>query len=132
MAKKRANGEGTIRKRSDGLWEARLSILGSRTSKSFYGKTQAEARKKRDEAKARLGKGVGFDARNLTLGEYMERWLNDSVRDSVKERTYDGYAHVAHRHIIPALGSVKLDALTPAHIQALYRKKLDAELSNRT
>jgi integrase len=62
----------------------------------------------------------------------MERWLNDSVRDSVKERTYDGYVHISHRHIIPTLSSLKLNALTPAHIQALYRAKLDAGLSNRT
>jgi hypothetical protein len=42
--KKRASGEGTIRKRPNGLWEARLSVPGQYKTKSFYGKTQADAR----------------------------------------------------------------------------------------
>ena len=58
MARKRAKGEGTIRKRTDGLWEARLSVPGRRTPKSFYGKTQAEALRKRDEAKAQVDRGI--------------------------------------------------------------------------
>ena len=45
-SKKRASGEGTIRKRSNVLWEARLSIPGQYKTKSFYGKTQADARRK--------------------------------------------------------------------------------------
>jgi hypothetical protein len=48
MTRKRANGEGTIRKRPNGLWEARLSTPGHYRAKSFYGKTQAEARRKRE------------------------------------------------------------------------------------
>lgn len=73
MAKKRAKGEGTIRKRADGLWEARLSVPGRRTPKSFYGKTQAEAVKKRAEAKRALEDGYSLDSRNQTVGEYLER-----------------------------------------------------------
>ncbi len=92
--KKRAKGEGTIRKRSDGLWEARLSIPG-RNPKSFYGKSQAEALRKRDEAKAGLGGGLDFDADRLTLGEYMERWLEGPLKRSVAISTYEGYAYRA-------------------------------------
>jgi len=39
MAKKRANGKGTIRQRKDGLWEARMTVDGK--VKCFYGKTTA-------------------------------------------------------------------------------------------
>ena len=49
MAKKRANGEGSIRKRKDGRWEARYTTgydptTGKRIIKSVLGKTQAEVK----------------------------------------------------------------------------------------
>ena len=51
MAKKRANGEGNIRKRKDGRWEARYTAghdpkTGKRIIKNVLGKTQAEVREK--------------------------------------------------------------------------------------
>ena len=50
MAQKRSNGEGTLRKRPTGLWECTMMIgfqeNGKRKYKSFYGKTQKEAKEK--------------------------------------------------------------------------------------
>ena len=51
MAKKRANGEGSIRKRSDGRWEGRYTAgydpeTGKRITKNVLGKTQAEVKEK--------------------------------------------------------------------------------------
>ena len=51
MAKKRANGEGNIRKRKDGRWEGRYtagydSETGKRIIKNVLGKTQAEVKEK--------------------------------------------------------------------------------------
>jgi integrase len=66
------------------------------------------------------------------VGEYLRRWLNDSVRGSVKPVTFDSYSGLVKKHIIPAVGRVKLDKLSPAHLQGLYREKLDAGLSPRT
>ena len=48
MAKKRANGEGTIRKRGDSCWEARYSVNGKRHN--LYGKSQKEVRQQLTEA----------------------------------------------------------------------------------
>src|SRR5215210_785169 len=44
-------------------------------------------------------------------------------------RTYHNYRLQVRRHITPTLGDIKLKALTPAHVQGLYRSKLDAGLS---
>ena len=48
MPGKRSNGEGTLRKRPNGLWECTMMVGyqedGRRRYKSFYGKTQKEAR----------------------------------------------------------------------------------------
>jgi len=66
------------------------------------------------------------------VGAYLDRWLVDSVRDTVRQRTYERYESIVRVHIKPSIGRVKLKALTPAHARALYRQKLDAGLSPRT
>ena len=76
--------------------------------------------------------GLVFDAGRLTVGEYLGRWLEDSVRDTVRQRTWERYEQIARVHIKPALGRIKLKALTPAHVRGLYREKLDAGLAPRT
>jgi integrase len=66
----------------------------------------------------------------LVLADYLDRWLEDSVRDSVKQRTFENYAYVVRLHLAPILGHLKLKALS--HVQGLYRSKLDSGLSRRT
>ena len=49
MAKRRANGEGSIRKRKDGRWEGRYTagrdpVTGRTIYKNVLGKTQAEVK----------------------------------------------------------------------------------------
>ena len=129
--KKRASGEGTIRKRSDGLWEARQAVPG-RCPKSFYGKTQAEALRKREEAKSNLGSGLHFDVYRLTLGAYMERWLEGPLKRSVATSTYEDYVYRARKYIIPAIGDIKLKDLTAEHLDSLYEQKSTSGLSPRS
>jgi integrase len=76
--------------------------------------------------------GVAFDAENLTVADYLERWLEGSVKGAVWHTTYRDYKYHCKNHIIPELGRLKLAKLTPAHVQDLYRKKLDLGLSPRT
>jgi integrase len=134
MANKRGNGEGTYKKRKDGRWEAQYTIYTSSGTKrkSVYGRTKAEVAAKLRKILADRDGGVYFDAENLTLGEYLERWLKGSVKGSVWHTTYRDYAGHVRNHIAPELGRLKLAKLTSAHVQALYRKKLDSGLSPRT
>ena len=132
--KQRGNGEGTIYKRKDGRYEARYTVhtASGPKRKAIYGKTRAEVAAKLAKAIADRDEGLTFDDKNLALEEYLTRWLNDSVRASVRQRTLESYEYIVRVHIVPALGRVKLKALTPAHVQALYRGKLDSGLSART
>jgi integrase len=98
----------------------------------LYGRTRGEVSEKLTKAMAERDGGLVYDAPNLTVGGYLERRLSDSVQDTVRQRTYEGYAHVVERHIVPSLGRVKLKALTPAHIRGFYRERLDTGLSTRT
>jgi Phage integrase, N-terminal SAM-like domain len=63
------------------------------------------------------------DVEKLMVGEYLDRWLADSVKGTVKETTYANYAYVTQVHVSPALGGVKLKSLTPAHVRGFYGEK---------
>jgi integrase len=84
------------------------------------------------KAKANRDSGLLFDADNLKIGEYLTRWLEDSVKDTVSKRTYERYEQMVRVHLKPALGRIKLKALTPTHVRGLYREKLNSGLASRT
>src|ERR687897_3078325 len=133
MAKKNGNGEGGITRRKDGLYMARYTIhtpTGSKR-KTLYGKTRREVDEKLTKAKADRDGGLVFDADNLKLGEYLGRWLADSVRDTVRPTTFERYEQLVRLHICPVLGKLKLKDLTPVQVRGLYREKLEIGLSPR-
>jgi integrase len=132
MAKKRGNGEGGItRHKKSGLYMARYTVqtLTGPKRKTIYGKTRREVDEKLTAAKADRDRGLLFDADSLTVGRYLERWLADSVRDTVKAITYESYERLMRLHLVPTLGRMKLKNLTPTHVRGLYRDKLDSGLS---
>src|SRR5215216_7306865 len=104
----------------------------ARARKALYGKTRQKVAEKLARAMADRDGGLFFDADNLKVGEYLERWLADSVLDTVRPTTYERYEQIVRIHVRPALGGVKLKNLTPAHVRGLYREKLQAGLSART
>jgi integrase len=95
-------------------------------------KSKEVARRKLRAERADSDRGLLFDAENLKVEEYLDSWLTDSVRDTVRQRTFERYESIVRVHIKPALGRVKLGALTPNHVRRLYRQKLDHGLAPRT
>jgi integrase len=134
--KSRANGDGDVwpRKNKEGkITSYRGAYVGPDGKRRYVsGKTKEEARRKKREAEADADRGFVFDAANLKVGEYLDRWLSDSVRDTVRQRTYERYESIVRVHIKPAFGRMKLKALTLNHVRALYRQKLDSGLAPRT
>src|SRR5829696_5113950 len=130
--KKRASGEGTIRKRTNGLWEARLSISGQYRTKSFYGKTQADARHKREEARKALEAGHSLDSQRQTVGEYLQGWIDGPLKSSVAPKTYADYAWICRKYLIPEIGHIRLSKLTAEDLDRLYARKTAASLGPRT
>lgn len=129
---KRADGEGMIRKRSNGVWEARLSIPGQYRTKSFYGKTQAEARRKRAEAEKALEAGHSPDSQKQTVGEYLEGWIEGPLKGAVAPKTYADYCWICRKHLIPEIGRTKLAKLTAEDLERLYARKSAAGQGPRT
>src|SRR5215218_6929017 len=131
---KRGNGEGSIYRRKNGTWAAQYTVWTSegRTRRSVSGKTRAEVSRKLTEALANRNGGLVYDAGKLTLGQYLDRWLVDSVKGTVKEATYANYSYITRVHISPALGRLKLKSLTSAHVRTFYGEKARSGLSAAT
>ena len=127
---RRGNGEGSVRKRKDGRWEGRYTVQtpDGPKQKTIYGKTRKEVSEKLTEAMAGRDKGLVINAGKLTVGEHLEYWLNDVVQPSASHRTYATLAQQIRSHVVPTLGRVKLKDLRKAHIDRLYRDKLDSGL----
>lgn len=131
---KRGNNEGSIYRRKNGTWAAQYTVWTSegRKRRSVSGKTRGEVSRKLTEAMADRDGGLVYDAGKLTVGEYLNRWLADSVKGTVKETTYANYSYITRVHISPALGRVKLKNLTPAHVRGFYGEKSRTKLAAAT
>jgi integrase len=131
---RRGNGEGTITRRKDGRWEARYTVVTAKGPKRkvLYGKTRADVSAKLTKAMADRDVGLVFDAAGSTVGDYLDRWLSDAVKGTVRESTYSRDKYLVTNHIKPALGRLKLKHLNALHLQGLYRERLDSGLSGST
>lgn len=125
---KRANGEGVLRERSDGRWEARVPteidpLTGKQKFKSFYGHTQTEAKAKRDEYLTAVRTGTYVEPKKVLFGDYMKKWLELFVQPKVKESTYSKYLFNMNNHVIPELGKIELQKIDVDTLQKFYNDK---------
>jgi integrase len=123
MAGKQGNGEGTIRKRADGRWEARI-VLENGTRKSLYAKTRQEASRVLADARRDREQGITASTERQTVEQYLTSWV-----DAVKLHTTEPSSYVRTRYdvrscIIPCLGRHQLTKLTAQQVQAFYAEKL--------
>ena len=128
---KAASGTGTIRKKTvqrNGktytYWEARYTTgynpgTGRQIQRSITGKTQKEVAQKLKAATAAIDAGTYQAPCKLLVSEWLETWTENYL-GGVKPRTVDSYKSIVRNHLIPAFGAVRLEALTPDHIQAFY------------
>ena len=126
MAKRRPQGDGTIRKRNDGRWEARIIIGhkndGSPMYKSAFAKTQKSALKQLHQL-LDLYRDVDLTEEcRMTLGEWMDKWMDEYMIFTIKENTIKGYRSQIDHQIKPFIGHKQLASLTTADIQKFYNK----------
>lgn len=118
---KRANGEGMIRQRPDGRWEARIRLPGGKRP-SIYGDTQKEVRDKLLSVRGDIHEGRVVAPDKLTTGEFLNRWLEDVVRVKNAPKTARDYEMHVRVHIAPTFGKTPLRALNGADIQRWVNK----------
>ena len=127
MAKRRANGEGSLRKRKDGRWEGRYTAgtdptTGKAIVKSVLGKTQAEVKEKLKKAIAESGELDIKRSGLYTVGEWMDLWYEIYAKPRIRESTAVYYKMFIDSHIRPKLGNIKLNQLQTMDIQRLYNE----------
>lgn len=134
MTKRRGNGEGSIGRRKDGRWEGKYTVqtMNGPKRKSVLARTRAEVARKLTKAIADADGRIFTENQNMTVGEYLERWLSDAVKGTVRESTFSRDTYLFNNHIKPAVGHLKLKSLTALHLQGLYRDRLDRGLSGST
>ena len=129
MAKRRANGEGNLRKRKDGRWEGRYTAghdpeTGKAIYKNVLGRTQAEAKAKLktaiEETKVLDVTKVG----KYTVGAWMDEWFENYTKVKVRPSSHQTYRGYIDNHIKPNIGKIQLEKLTSLELQKLYKKLL--------
>ena len=125
MAKRRANGEGSIRKRKDGRWEGRYTTgRDTETGKTIYknvlGKTQAEVKEKLKQAITASQQLDVIRVKTYTLETWLNLWYETYSEPRLREKTKAYYRNYMDNHIIPGLGKIPLEKLTTIQIQKFY------------
>lgn len=128
-----AQGNGTIRQRKDGRWEARVTVghnpsTGKQIQKSIYGKTQAEVSKKLRELCKEVDDGIYKEPVKYTVKDWAEIWLNEYT-GNLKPLTVKQYTTYINNRIVKNMGSVKLTRLDTPIIQRFYNQLTKEGLS---
>jgi integrase len=124
-------GGGSIyQRKSDGLWCAAVS--NGKHQKRMYGKTRAEVKAKLAAIQVELNRGRLPAGRTPTVAEFLRSWLETSVRPRLRPLTYAGYRVNVEKHLVPTLGRLRLDQLTPLHVQEMMNERLAAGLSTKS
>ena len=134
--KKNVSGGGSIRKRSNGTWEARCCVgydpaTGKLLRKSIYGKTQKEVREKLRQIAAEVDTGEYIEPCSQTLASWLDDWLAEYL-PNVKPHTRASYETIVRLHLKPALGNKKLCELTPVDVQKFVNRLCHTGLNPKT
>ena len=122
---KRSNGEGNIRQRPNGSWEARLSYVDEATGKrkrvSFYGRTKREVRDKLKEAVDRIDSGAPPKDATVTVAEWLAHWRATTLEASDrKPTTKQMYVRLSQNHLESStIAAVRLDRFRASNVEGL-------------
>ena len=132
MARKRANGEGSVFRRKDGLWSAELTQPNGKR-KTFYGKTRTKVLEKRKDFITDLARGrIAMSPDRKSLAQWLDHWLDNIQREDVAESTLGQQQWRVNKHIKPRIGSVSLARIEVDHIERLHADMKRAKVGLRT
>jgi integrase len=134
-SRRRGRNEGSIFQRADGRWCAQLDLgwqNGRRARKYIYGATAAAVRDSLLTARTDKSKGLPVAIERQTVSQFLQRWLEDAVKPSVRPLTHEQYCQHVKLYLGPLLGHNRLDKLAPHHVRAFLKRKLEDGLAPRT
>lgn len=127
---RRANLDGHVRRRADGRVEVQMQIGNRR--RSFYGKTEAEAKRKAREALHAHDKGGATITGRLTVAGWLDEWLANDAKPNVRPGTFRSYEGHVRLYLKPEIGSIRLTSLAGLDVQRLLAALLARGLSAQT
>lgn len=107
-------------------------VTGRRRQRTKSFKTKREAQAALTAWLAEVDKGTVVDRSTQTVAEMMQYWLDTHARSRLRAKTVFDYEHTIARHIIPTLGSLPVQKLTPERLQTFYSDKLAEGCGVRT
>ena len=123
MAKKRSHGEGTLSRKTNGRWEIQVmdgyKTDGRRNILSFSGKTQKEAKEKRDEYLRKKAAGI-LTGHDMRFEEWADIWY-EHHKDNVTATTQEGYKYTL-RILKDHFGRRKLAEIKTMDVEQFLRK----------
>lgn len=126
-----------FRKRGD-TWSYTVDVgrdsSGKRKQKTVSGfKTKREAEKACAELVTEYERGnLSVSATKETITEFIKDFMVNTVQNQVGKSTYVNQLSYMNNHIIPKIGHIKLQKLTPMDVQKFYKKLLDEGVSPGT
>lgn len=129
----RGKGEGAVFKDSRGLWTVTVelpSVNGARRRKTIRRKNKKDALTELAKLRKELADRGDLPTNDQTVTQWFTYWLTVK-KANVRPNTYDGYRH-STKHILEAIGPVKLSKVTAAHIRRVHTHMADKGLSTTT
>src|SRR5829696_1079449 len=99
-------------------------VNGERRQRAKTFKTRKEADAELAKWITEIERGTAVEPSKLTITELMDQWLENVARHKVRATSHEDYRHTIVKHIVPGLGSVLVQKLTPSQVQAFYGEKL--------
>lgn len=128
---RRVRGDGTTYQRKDGRWSGEITLPDGKR-RQVYGRSEAEIKTKLKKLVDDFEETKRPKDGPETLGAYLQEWLEDTVSEGTRERTFIRYEEICRLHIVPTLGHLPLRDLARHHLQTLYRNKRKEGLSKQT
>jgi integrase len=124
---RRANGEGSVRLRPDGRWEARYATEDGRRHSVFARTKLGAAQRLREDTTAR-DRGAHVASTRDTVEGFLQSWL-EGARPSLRPMTFQSYESIIRTQLAPRLGHMQLSKLRPQHVQLMLTEMVGGGLS---
>ncbi len=127
MSKKRKSGEGTLRLRKDGRWEARIVVGYSDKGLSITISATAKEKEKCLEKLELLKEqyrvtAAGNVKADMPFGDWMGFWYQQYEKQRIRPTTQAHYENLIYKHVIPEIGKNPLNKLTQNNLQQFYAR----------
>lgn len=120
---------GHIRKRGKRSWQIFLEMPRTKDGRRRQKTVTVRGTKRQAEAELmrmtnEVATGAFVEPTRMTLSTFLDRWLADSAAIRVSAKTFERYDEITRKHLIAALGPIRLVDLRPLHIQEYYAAAL--------